>query len=250
VDVADLLAQLDGVAVELASGEVLLDTGDLRLVRVDPDWRTRLLAVISNPNIAYFLLLLGFYGIIFEFANPGSLFPGVIGATCLLLALFAFQILSVNYAGLGLILLGLAFIVAEAFVPSFGILGIGGLIAFVAGSVILMDGSGQSVSLPAVAGVGALAAGFLLWAVTRLVSLRRRTPVYGAEHMTEEPAVALETFAAGAGRYHGHVRMNGERWRAVSDTPVQDGAQLQVLAMDGLTVHVAPGRRASEKLSP
>lgn len=99
----------------------------MELTRADPDWRTRLLSVITDPNVAYFLMIIGFYGIIFELSNPGAVFPGVIGAICLILALFAFQVLSVNYAGLALILLGLAFIVGEAFMPSFGILGVGGL---------------------------------------------------------------------------------------------------------------------------
>ena len=237
-DPADLLAQLDGRTVELAGGEMTLATDGLQLQRVEPGWRTRLLSVITDPNIAYFLLLLGFYGIVFELSNPGSLFPGVIGATCLLLALFAFQILSVNYAGLALILLGLSLIVAEAFVPSFGVLGIGGLIAFVAGSVILMDGSHQDVSLPVIGGVGAVAAGFLLWIVSRLVALRRRRPVYGVESMDAERALALETFAEADGHYRGHVRLNGERWNAFSDRPVQQGAELRVEAMDGLTVRV------------
>jgi membrane-bound serine protease (ClpP class) len=239
-DVGDLLQKIDGLTVKLATGETTLATAGLLVERVDPDWRTRLLSVITDPNIAYFLLLIGFYGIIFEFANPGSLFPGVIGATCLLLALFAFQILSVNYAGLALIFLGLAFIIAEAFVPSFGVLGIGGIVAFVAGSVILMDGSNQAVSLPAVGGVAAIAAGFLLWVMTRLMNLRRRTPVYGVEHFNAEPASADEDFTSAGGHYRGYVHMSGERWRAVSDTPVQDGDALRVLDVDGLTVHVAP----------
>ncbi|WP_439102931.1 NfeD family protein [Congregibacter sp.] len=239
-DINDLLKQIDGRQVELANGEITLATADLTIERVDPDWRTRLLSVITDPNIAYFLLLLGFYGIFFELANPGSLFPGVIGATCLLLALFAFQILSVNYAGLALIFLGIAFIIAEAFIPSFGVLGIGGIIAFVAGSVILMDGTNQAVSLPAVGGVGAVAAGFLLWAVTRLMELRRRTPVYGVEHFTAESAQATEGFVPLGGQYQGYVTMSGERWRAVSDEPVREGQQLRVLGVNGLTVTVAP----------
>jgi membrane-bound serine protease (ClpP class) len=243
-DVDALLASVDGRRVNLASGERTLHTRDAAIVRVDPDWRTRLLSVITDPNVAYFLLILGFYGIVFEFANPGALVPGVVGATCLLLALFAFQILAVDYAGLALILLGLAFIVAEAFVPSFGVLGLGGLVAFVAGSVILMDGSHRDVSLPAVGGVGAIAAGFLLWMVTRLVTLRRRRPVYGVEHVTEEPARASEDFTPRDGRYCGFVRMNGERWRAESDVPVAAGDCLRVLGVDGLTVKVtATGHR-------
>jgi membrane-bound serine protease (ClpP class) len=245
-DIDDLLVQLDGERVLMAGGTATLATADLTVERMDPGWRTRLLSVITDPNIAYFLLLIGFYGVIFEFANPGSLFPGVIGATCLLLALFAFQILSVNYAGLALIFLGLAFIVGEAFIPSFGILGVGGIIAFVAGSVILMDGTNQAVSLPAVGGVGAIAAAFLLWVVTRLVKLRRRTPVYGVEHFSAEPASADGDFERVDGRYRGHVHMSGERWRAVSDHPVSGGDALRVVAVDGLTVKVAPTSSASD----
>jgi membrane-bound serine protease (ClpP class) len=239
-DVNDLLTKIDGMSVALAAGTKTLQTRDLSVERVDPDWRTSLLSVITDPNIAYFLLLIGFYGIIFELANPGSLVPGVVGATCLLLALFAFQILSVNYAGLALLLLGLVFIVAEAFIPSFGVLGVGGIIAFVAGSVILMDGTNQAVSLPAVGGVGAVAAGFLLWILKRLGEFRRRTPVYGAEHFSAEQASAEENFDPVNDRYHGHAHMSGERWRAVSDTPVRAGERLRVLEVNGLTVHVAP----------
>jgi membrane-bound serine protease (ClpP class) len=237
-DLRDLLRQIDGRSIRMVSGEMTLQTAQLQLQSVDPGWRTQLLSVITDPNIAYFLLLIGIYGIIFEFSNPGALFPGVIGATCLLLALFAFQVLSVNYAGLALILLGLCFIVAEAFVPSFGVLGIGGLIAFIAGSVILMDGTNQAVSLPVIGGVAAIAAGFLLWAVSRLVGLRGKTPVYGMEHLAEETAVATETFTAYDGGFRGHVRMNGERWRAVSTAPVSAGDTLKVLAVDGLTLQV------------
>jgi len=237
-DVGDLLQQADGMQVQTAGGDITLSTAGAALQRVDPDWRTRLLSVITNPNIAYFLLLIGFYGIIFELANPGSLVPGVIGATSLLLALFALQVLSVNYAGLALICLGMAFIVGEAFLPSFGILGIGGVIAFVVGSVILMDGSNQAVSLPAVGGVAAIAAGFLLWTVTRLMNLRRRVPVYGAEHFSAEPARAEDDFAPVDGSYRGHVHMSGERWQAVSDAPVRNGQRLRVLGIDGLTVRV------------
>lgn len=237
---AELLDKLDGRTVSLAGGERTLSTAGMVLVDREPGWRTQLLSVITDPNIAYLLMLIGFYGIFFELANPGSLVPGVIGATCLLLALFAFQVLSVNYAGLALIFLGLAFIIGEAFVPSFGVLGIGGLVAFIAGSVILMDGSNQAVSLPTVGGIAAVGAGFLLWTVTRLVAFRRRTPVVGSEHVTAEQAVALEDFQPAESGYAGHVRMNGERWRATSDSPVAVGDALTVTALSGLTVAVAP----------
>ena len=238
--VGQLLDKLDGRTVSLAGGERTLSTAGMVLVDREPGWRTQLLSVITDPNIAYLLMLIGFYGIFFELANPGSLVPGVIGATCLLLALFAFQVLSVNYAGLALIFLGLAFIIGEAFVPSFGVLGIGGLVAFIAGSVILMDGSNQAVSLPTVGGIAAIGAGFLLWAVTRLVAFRRRAPVVGSEQVTAERAVALDDFEPADSGYAGHVRMNGERWRATSDSPVAAGDAVAVTALEGLTVAVAP----------
>ncbi|TCO72625.1 NfeD family protein [Chromatocurvus halotolerans] len=235
-----LLARLHGLEVDLERGTTTLDTRDLRLVRVDPDWRTRLLSVITDPNIAFFLMLIGFYGIIFELASPGSLFPGVIGVTCLILALYAFQVLSVNYAGLALIFLGLAFIIAEAFMPSFGVLGFGGLAAFVAGSVILMDGSNRGVSLPAIGGTAAVAAGFLLWMVTRLLNFRRRQPVVGMETLPGHSARAVDTFSIDAdGDYHGHVMLSGERWQAISRVPIVAGAEVHVHHVDGLTAHVS-----------
>ena len=138
-DVADLLAKVDGRKVKTAAGERTLNTTDAALVRVEPDWRTRFLAVITHPSIALILMMIGVYGLIFEFMNPGMVLPGVVGAIALLIALFALQLLPVSYAGLGLVLLGLSFMVAEIFVPSYGSLGIGGVIAFVVGALMLID---------------------------------------------------------------------------------------------------------------
>ncbi len=238
-DIGDLLSQIDGRSVAMQNGSTTLDTKGLQLVRQDPDWRTRLLSVITDPNVAYFLMIIGFYGLIFELSNPGALFPGVIGGICLILALFAFQVLSVNYAGLALILLGLAFIVAEAFLPSFGVLGIGGIASFVVGSIILMDGSYLTVSIPLIGGTALVAAGFLLWAVTRFMGLRRRKAVSGIDQMKGETAVALQNFSEEGGEYHGRVWLSGERWNAVSEQPVNKDQEVQVIAVKGLTVHVA-----------
>lgn len=238
-DITDLLRQIDGRSVAMATGKITLNTKDLQLIRQDPDWRTRLLAVLTDPNIAYFLMIIGFYGILFELYSPGSLFPGVIGGICLLLALFSFQVLSVNYAGLALILLGLAFIGAEAFMPSFGILGFGGIVAFVVGSIILMDGSHQAVSLPLIGGTAAVAAGFLLWAVSRFMTLRRRSAVSGVEQMAREEAIALDDFTQKDDSYKGHVQLSGERWNALSNEPVSKEERLKVIEIDGLTVRVA-----------
>lgn len=237
--IPDLLRQIDGRTVVMANGKTVLQTANLTLERTDPDWRTRLLSVLTDPNVAYFLMIIGFYGLIFELANPGSLFPGVIGAICLVLALFAFQVLSVNYAGLALILLGLAFIVAEAFMPSFGVLGLGGLAAFVVGSVILMDGTNQQISLPVIGGTAAVAGGFLLWAVTRFIGLRRRPVVSGREQMQGEHGTALDTFTLDDGLYKGHVRLNAERWNATSTEAIHKDQVVRVEQIDGLTVRVS-----------
>lgn len=239
-DLEDLLSQVHGRQVVMAGGQQTLDTQNLTIVRQQPDWRTRLLSVITDPNVAYFLMIIGFYGIIFELANPGSLYPGVIGTICLLLALFAFQVLSVNYAGLALILLGLAFIVGEAFMPSFGMLGVGGIVAFVLGSVILMDGSHQDISLPTIGGTALVASGFILWTVMRFMGLRRKAPAVGMERVSDQWCRALDDFQRDGERYCGHVQLSGERWNAISDHAIARGQWLQVERVDGLTVHVRP----------
>lgn len=234
----DLLRQIDGRTVSMASGDMTLQTADLEIVRSEPDWRTRLLSVITDPNVAYFLMIIGFYGIIFELANPGAMVPGVIGAISLILALFAFQVLSVNYAGLALIMLGLAFIVGEAFVPSFGMLGVGGIVAFVSGSVILMDGSHRDISLPTIGGTALVAGGFILWTVTKFIGLRRKHPVSGSEQITHEEGLALDDFTREREHFRGHVRISGERWNAVSPQPISNGDRIRVTGMEGLTVTV------------
>src|SRR5690606_5336682 len=239
-----LLDAIDGRTVQMAGGERTLETAGLELVRADPDWRTRLLSVITDPNVAYFLMIIGFYGIIFELANPGAVVPGVIGTICLVLALFAFQVLSVNYAGLALIMLGLAFIVGEAFVPSFGILGIGGIVAFVTGSVILMDGSHREISLPTIGGTAVVAGGFILWTVTRFIGLRRQHPVSGSEQMVHETGWALDDFKQHHEQFRGHVRVSGERWNALSGSAVVEGEQVRVTGMHGLTLQVEPAAGA------
>lgn len=242
----ELMEQIDGRTVVMADGERTLSTDNIELQKTDPDWRTDLLSVITNPNVAYFLMIIGFYGIIFELANPGSIFPGVIGAICLILALFAFQVLSVNYAGLALILLGLGFIVGEAFMPSFGILGIGGIVAFVTGSIILMDGSHQEISLPAIGGTALVAAGFILWTMIRFMTIRRRPPVNSLEKSGQPAVTALDDFQPEDDHYRGHVWYSGERWNAVSDTPVNAGDKLEVSAINGLTLSVTMAKAQQE----
>ncbi|ROR32734.1 NfeD family protein [Inmirania thermothiophila] len=232
-----LLEAIDGRTVRTAAGERRLATRGLAVVEVEPDWRARLLAVITDPNVAYILMLLGIYGLFFELANPGFVVPGVVGAISLLLALFAFQVLPVNYAGLALVLLGIAFMVAEAFMPSFGALGIGGVIAFVAGSVLLMDRDveGFGIAWQLIAGVGATTAVLFMVVVGMAVRARRRPVVSGAEELLGATAEAVEDFE-GTGR----VRLHGELWQAESPVPVRRGQRLRVTAVEGLRVRVAP----------
>ncbi|PMR72328.1 NfeD family protein [Halomonas heilongjiangensis] len=234
-DLDDLLAQVDGREVVMEHGERTLETSELVIERFDPDWRTELLSVITNPNVAYFLMIIGFYGLIFELSNPGSLVPGTIGIISLLLALFAFQVLPVNYAGLALILVGLGLIVGEALMPSFGILGMGGIVAFVIGSVILMDADNLTISLPMIGGIALLAAVFMLWTLTRFMGLRRRPAKTGQEELLGSEAKVLEDFDGS-----GHVRLMGERWNARSTAPLRKGQKVRVVRVEGLTIEVEP----------
>ena len=233
----DLLDQLDGRSVEVAGVEHLLATKDVKLVHLEPDWRSQLLAVITNPNVAYILMLIGIYGLIFELAAPGSLVPGVLGAICLLLALFAFQALPISYAGLGLIALGLAFIIAEAFVPSFGILGIGGVISFVIGSIMLFDTDTEvfRVSMELIAGLAIVSALLLLGLVTLLLRSRRQPKASGADLMVGQIGEAIYAFDG-----QGQVRIEGEIWAAESDAPLNENEAVRVLARDGLRLKVTP----------
>jgi membrane-bound serine protease (ClpP class) len=236
-DVPDLLRQIDGRTVKVSTGEQQLATANLLLERVVTDWRTKLLSVLTNPNVAYLLMLVGVYGLLLEGYNPGAVLPGVVGAICLLLALYAFQVLSVNYAGLGLIVLGIALIVAEAFAPSFGALGIGGVTAFVVGSIILMDTEvpGFEIARSVIGAVAFAGALLALLIATYFARSRKRPVITGADQLLHEHAVALGDFAR-----NGRVQIRGEIWNAVSRVPVTAGQRLRVLRVDGLTLEVEP----------
>lgn len=236
-DLADLLRQMDGRVVKMSAGEVTLDTKDLVIERVEMDWRTQLLAVLTNPNVAYLLMLVGLYGLLLEGYNPGAVLPGVVGAIALLLALYAFQVLSVNYAGLGLIVLGIVLMISEAFAPSFGVLGVGGVIAFVIGSVILMDTEtpGFQIARPLIGGMALAGALVVLLMASYFVRSRRQPVVTGTDQLLSEPAVALAAFDRS-----GPVRIRGEIWNAVTRAPVQIGQRLRVVRVDGLTLEVEP----------
>lgn len=233
--VEDLLVQLNGREVMMSSGPQLLQTDNIRLIPIEKDWRTRLLIVIGDPNIAYMLMLLGIYGLFFELANPGYVLPGVVGGTALLLALYAFQILPINYAGLALIVLGIFFMVAEAFAPSFGALGLGGLAAFVFGSVILMDEKGLQISLSLIGTTGLFSFVCILWMVTRLLSLRRRRVITGEELMLDSVGVVIDDFTV-----NGRVWILGESWQASTTIPLKKGDKVKILSQDGLHLSVKP----------
>jgi membrane-bound serine protease (ClpP class) len=236
-DVTALLAALDGREVKLPRRTVKLETSGIVLQDVQPDWRTELLALLTNPNVAYILMLIGIYGLIAEAYNPGVMFPGVIGAICLLLALFAFQVLSVNYAGLALIVLGVLLIVAESFVPAFGSLGLGGVIAFVIGSIMLLDSEvpGFGIAAELIGAMAFLGALVLVAIVYFAMRARRQPQVSGDLAMLHEPAEAIEPFER-----EGMVRVRGELWRATSSQPVRAGERLKIVRIDGLTLQVEP----------
>ncbi|HMB73237.1 MAG TPA: nodulation protein NfeD [Gammaproteobacteria bacterium] len=237
VDLPDLLRQLDGWQVSVNGRSYTLATQGLAIERIEPDWRTQFLAVISNPTVAYMLMLLGIYGLLFEGYNPGAIVPGVVGSIALLLALFAFQVLPVDYAGLALILLGIILMIAEFLVPSFGALGIGGIAAFVFGSVILIDTDvpGFGVSRTLIGSIATIAAGLLLGLIWLAMKSRARPVVSGAEQLAQSLGEALEDFDG-----EGAVWAHGERWRAVSSAPVHKGQKVRILRIEGLVLHVEP----------
>lgn len=237
VDVSDLLRQIQGRTVQVAGEQRTLETQGLAVEVIAPDWRNRLLAAITNPQVAYILMIIGIYGLFFELSSPGAVLPGVLGGICLLLALFAFHVLPINYTGLALMLLGLLFMIGEAFLPSFGSLGLGGIIAFVVGSLMLWDETGPGYEIPLSLILGfALASGVMIMGLgTMLIRQRRRAVVSGAEQMLGATGVALADFD-GLGR----VRVHGESWQARCDQPLRRGEAIRVIRLDGLILSVQP----------
>jgi membrane-bound serine protease (ClpP class) len=236
----ELFTAIDGREVRMDNGTRTIATQGLTTVEIETDWRTELLDIITNPTLAYILLMIGIYGLILEGYNPGSLVPGVIGGICLLVALYAFQILPVNYAGLALIALGLALVTVELFLPSFGILGIGGIVAVVTGSVILFEGDTPEfrINTALIAGMGV--ASVLIFAVIVWVGARSlRKPRPGSrEAMAGLEAEAIQDFADGLGRVH----VRGEDWSARCEQPVRRGDKVRIVAMEGegLVLTVTP----------
>lgn len=236
-DINDLLEQAHGRVVKLAGNEVTLNTRGAELTAVEPDWRARFLSTITNPNLAYILLLLGIYGIIFELMNPGAIFPGTLGVTSLLIALLALNMLPINFAGVGLLLLGIGLMVAEAFVTSFGMLGIGGVIAFALGSVLLFDGSipGFEISRPLIVATALISLVLLAVVLAAVVRAHRRQVVSGNATLIGQTA-RVQSWSNGQGVVHIH----GEQWQARGDGLFEPGDAVQVLQREGLTLYVGP----------
>lgn len=246
-DVPDLLAQIDGKRVRLPGGELALKTRGLAHEVVLPDWRHRLLSVIANPSFALILMMIGIYGLMFEFSSPGFGVAGITGAICLLLALFALQLLPVNYAGLALIVLGIALMVAELFAPSFGALGVGGVIAFVAGGVLLFDDEmpGFGVPLPLIFGLAASSALFIVLGGGMAMRARRRPVLAGHEELVGTPGEVLATEGAGT-----WALVRGERWQVRSATPLVPGQRVRVVGQRGLVLDVSPEATTSQEPPP
>ncbi|GAB2497115.1 nodulation protein NfeD [Pseudoxanthomonas sangjuensis] len=236
-DLPSLLRQTDGREVEVDGRAWKLAVDSAEVVPWPPDWRARLLGVLTEPTVAYLLLLVGLYGLVIEAYTPGALFPGVTGAICLLLALYALQVLPVNYAGVALIVLGVGLMAAEFALPSFGSLGIGGVVALVAGSLLMFDSDVPGFGLPGrlvlgIAVASSLAFMGLVWLAARA---RRRPVVTGREALLGHRAVAVGDFDG-----RGEVRIRGEVWQAVSAAPVRRGQAVRVRSMQGLVLEVAP----------
>src|SRR3954463_12038936 len=229
---------IEHLAADVPSLLAKLGKPNAEVKALEMDWRTRLLAVITNPTVAYLLILVGIYALIFEFMNPGLILPGVVGAIALLLALYALHLLPVNYAGLALMLLGIAFMIAEVFLPSFGAIGVGGIVAFVLGSLLLIEDTalpGFEIPYGLIAGAAAASAGFLIVMVGMLVKSRRRAVVSGREEMLGATGEALGDFDL-----EGWARVHGEQWKVRSSRPVRRGQKLRVTAMEGLVLRVEP----------
>lgn len=232
-----LLTDLNGRHTEVAGKPLIMQTNNIAIKKIAPDWRSRFLSVITDPSVAYMLLIVGVYGLFLEFTNPGVIFPGVLGTIALLIGLYALQLLPINYVGLALIFLGIGFLVAEVFITSYGVLGIGGIAAFILGSIMLMDTNvvGFGIPLPLIFTVTAVTATFIL-IILRLVLQSRRTPeVTGREEILVSTG---EVVAILGERYQ--VRIKGEVWQAESKSSLQVGQHVKVIDMEGLILHIEP----------
>ena len=234
-DVAEVLAKADGRTWRRGGRIDTLHTLGLPILRIEPGFRQKLLGLVADPNIAYLLMMLGFYGLLFELQNPGAILPGVAGAICLVLAFLALSALPVNAAGVALIVLGLGFLLLEIKVTSHGVLAVGGTIALLLGSLILFRGENVRISLTLVLGVTLTTVAFFLFVIGAGVRAQRRPGVTGAPGLIGARGVAVARLAP-----EGSVRIGDELWKAVSDEVIDAGGAVQVTAVNGLTLRVRP----------
>jgi membrane-bound serine protease (ClpP class) len=236
-DHAALLQQVDGIELEVNSQTVTLATNSVIIEEYEPNWRIKILSAIANPEIVLLLGLIGLYGLMYEGWNPGAIVPGVVGVICLLLAAYALQVLPVNYAGLALIIVGIALMTAEAFAPSFGALGLGGIAAFVFGAIMMFDSGvpGFGISLTFVIALAVLAALLIIWLVSFVLRLRRRGGVSGRDSIVGGIGTAMSNFSG-----EGKIWLEGEAWAAHTNVAVSKGQEVVVTNMDGLVLDVEP----------
>jgi len=236
-DVYDVLDKADGRTIVVNDVEKTLATARLAVEEFEPSWRIKLLSAITDPNIAFILMMIGIYGLIFEMANPGAVAPGVLGGICLLVGLYALSVLPLNYAGLGLVLLGMGFMIAEAFLPSFGMLGLGGIVAFFIGATMLIDADapGFSLSWPVIAGTTVATGGFMLLIMTFAVRSQRRSVTTGRESLIGAQG-AVRSWSGNTGWVH----VAGEEWRAEGPSLLATGQPVRVIDVRGLTLRVEP----------
>jgi membrane-bound serine protease (ClpP class) len=235
----DLLTQADGRNVTVAGVQTKFTTRNAEIIAVAPDWRTKALSAISDPNIAFLLMLIGFYGLILEFWNPGSFAPGVIGAISLIVGLTALTALPVNYGALGLLVLGILLMIGEAFTPGIGALGIGGLAAFIVGGLFLFEGGDTDIEFAVsrwlIFGSAIATAGMIVAIGGAAWSARKRAPVTGSEQM-----IGMRGEVVGWSDGRGSVRVHGEIWSARANRPLQVNDTIRVVGREGLTLIVEP----------
>ncbi len=234
-DIPDLLHQIDGRAVTVAGKAAHLATAGLAIVRVPPDWRTELLGLVTNPNVAFILMLIGIYGLILEFFNPGAIAPGLVGSICLVVALYALALLPVNYAGAALVLIGIGLMIAEIHIGAFGAIGVGGIVAFIIGALMMFPSQAPGFALSGAVVFGAAigSAVLLVLASAAFLRSRKRPVVTGGEALLGAEGEAVSWHGV-----EGRVRVNGEIWLARAGTPVADGARIKVVGREGLVLRV------------
>lgn len=239
-NIDDLLHQIDGREVITETGKRVLNTKDAEIIKVDMGLRLRILNALSDPNIAYILMIIGIYGLIFELSNPGAILPGVVGGISIILAFYSFQTLPINYAGLALIILGVIFFIAEIKVTSYGLLSVGGAISMFLGSLMLINSDvpylriSWGVILPSVV-VTVL---FFLFVVGMAVKAQRKKPVTGIEGLIGATCLVKTDISPG-----GKMMLRGEIWDAVSDEPLKEGDEAEVIGVEGLKLIVKRRRK-------